>query len=148
MAQRASLHYTDGVELSRVFRSEQANCMAILRIYFRVLGMLGAEKRLAIMLIAANLALAVAQFAEPVLFGRIIDALTGGNVNSFDVNRDGVLDPFSVAYAASGFGRGNVIAKNTTGYRTDALGTELIFEWSTANTWANKPVVGMPLSMT
>jgi ATP-binding cassette subfamily B protein len=77
VARRAGLHYTDGVEWSRVFRPEQANCMAILRIYFRVLGMLGAEKRLAIMLIGANLALAVAQFAEPVLFGRIIDALTG-----------------------------------------------------------------------
>ncbi|MFZ9502294.1 MAG: glucan ABC transporter ATP-binding protein/ permease [Beijerinckiaceae bacterium] len=50
--------------------------MAILRIYFRVLAMLGAERRLAAGLVLANLALAVAQFAEPVLFGRIIDALT------------------------------------------------------------------------
>ncbi|MDB5571767.1 MAG: cyclic beta,2-glucan transporter [Hyphomicrobiales bacterium] len=50
--------------------------MAILRIYFRVLYLLGSEKPLAVVLILANLALAVAQFAEPVLFGRIIDTLT------------------------------------------------------------------------
>ncbi len=38
--------------------------------------MLGRETRLAWILAAANLLLAVAQFAEPVLFGRIIDALS------------------------------------------------------------------------
>jgi hypothetical protein len=41
-----------------------------------VLGYLGAQKRVAVALVAANLALAVASFAEPVLFGRIIDRLT------------------------------------------------------------------------
>ena len=50
--------------------------MNILRIYVRVLAMLASEKRLAIILIIANLALAVAAFAEPILFGRIIDTLT------------------------------------------------------------------------
>ena len=50
--------------------------MAILHIYFRVLGVLRDEKRLAFSLVGANLALAIAQFAEPVLFGRIIDTLT------------------------------------------------------------------------
>ncbi len=38
--------------------------------------MLGQQTRLGWMLAAANLLLAVAQFAEPVLFGRIIDALS------------------------------------------------------------------------
>jgi ATP-binding cassette subfamily B protein len=38
--------------------------------------LLGRETRLGWMLAAANLLLAVAQFAEPVLFGRIIDALS------------------------------------------------------------------------
>jgi ATP-binding cassette subfamily B protein len=41
-----------------------------------VLGLLGAEKRLAAGLIAANVALAVAAFAEPLIMGRIIDGLT------------------------------------------------------------------------
>ncbi len=51
--------------------------MSILSLYLRVLGLLGREKHLAILLAFANLALALAQFAEPVLFGRIIDRLTG-----------------------------------------------------------------------
>ena len=50
--------------------------MSILRLYARVLGQLDAEKRLAFLLVLANLALAASQFAEPILFGRIIDALT------------------------------------------------------------------------
>jgi ATP-binding cassette subfamily B protein len=51
--------------------------MDLIRLYIRVLGALGSEVRLGWMLAWANVALAVAQFAEPVLFGRIIDALTG-----------------------------------------------------------------------
>jgi len=51
--------------------------MAFLRIYLRVLSLLESEARLALTLAAANIALAVAQFVEPVLFGHIIDALSG-----------------------------------------------------------------------
>ena len=51
--------------------------MSFIRIYVRVLGLLGAEAKLAIALVAANIALAGAQFVEPVLFGRIVDALSG-----------------------------------------------------------------------
>ena len=51
--------------------------MNILRLYWRVLTLLGSEGSLAWGLAVANLALATAQFAEPVLLGRIIDALTG-----------------------------------------------------------------------
>jgi glucan exporter ATP-binding protein len=51
--------------------------MSFVRIYLRVLGLLGAEARIAITLALANIALAVAQFVEPVLFGRIVDALSG-----------------------------------------------------------------------
>ena len=50
--------------------------MSLFTIYWRVLGQLGPEKRLAVWLVLANLALAVAAFAEPVLWGRIIDILT------------------------------------------------------------------------
>lgn len=49
--------------------------MSLPRIYLRVLELLGSEKRLGWLLAVANLLLAVAQFAEPVLFGRIVDAL-------------------------------------------------------------------------
>jgi ATP-binding cassette subfamily B protein len=51
--------------------------MSILSLYGRVLSLLGSERRLAWFLALANLALATAQFAEPVLLGRIIDTLTG-----------------------------------------------------------------------
>ena len=47
----------------------------LLRLYLRVLGQLGPEARVGWLLALASLGLAVAQFAEPVLFGRIIDAL-------------------------------------------------------------------------
>lgn len=50
--------------------------MALLKLYFRVLRLLGREMRLGLTLVFANLALAVAQFAEPYLFGRIINMLT------------------------------------------------------------------------
>ena len=49
--------------------------MNFVRLYSRVLRLLGTEARLGWLLAGANLALAVAQFAEPVLFGRIIDTL-------------------------------------------------------------------------
>ena len=51
--------------------------MSIFRLYGRVLALLGSESRLAWALALANVALASAQFAEPVLLGRIIDTLTG-----------------------------------------------------------------------
>src|SRR4051794_22639931 len=51
--------------------------MSLLRLYTRVLQLLGNEARLGWMLAAANLLLAGAQFAEPVLFGKIVDVLSG-----------------------------------------------------------------------
>jgi glucan exporter ATP-binding protein len=52
--------------------------MNFLKLYGRVLVLLGPEARLGWILAGANVALAAAQFAEPVLFGRIIDALVKG----------------------------------------------------------------------
>ncbi len=51
--------------------------MSILAIYRRVLAQLRPEATLAVALALANVAVAAAQFAEPLLFGRIIDRLTG-----------------------------------------------------------------------
>ena len=51
--------------------------MSFLRTYLRVIDLLAPEARLAGTLAIANIALAVAQFVEPVLFGHIIDALSG-----------------------------------------------------------------------
>src|SRR6266536_160086 len=51
--------------------------MSLLRLYTRVLQLLGKEARLGWILAGANLLLAGAQFAEPVLFGKIVDVLSG-----------------------------------------------------------------------
>ena len=51
--------------------------MSFVRVYFRALALLVAEVRPASTLALANIALAIAQFVEPVLLGRIIDALSG-----------------------------------------------------------------------
>ena len=49
--------------------------MSFTRLYGRVLGLLAAQKWLAAALVLANVALAVSQFAEPLLFGKVIDQL-------------------------------------------------------------------------
>ena len=51
--------------------------MSLFRLYARVLELLGKAARLGSILAGANLLLACAQFAEPVLFGRIVDVLSG-----------------------------------------------------------------------
>jgi glucan exporter ATP-binding protein len=49
--------------------------MKFIRLYTRVLELLGREARLGWLLAVANLALAAAMFVEPMLFGRIVDLL-------------------------------------------------------------------------
>jgi ATP-binding cassette subfamily B protein len=50
--------------------------MSLLKVYWRVLLQLGPERRLGFVLLVCNIALACIMFAEPILFGRIIDTLT------------------------------------------------------------------------
>ena len=75
--------------------------MNFVKLYSRVLGLLGSEARLGWLLALANVALAAAQFAEPVLFGRIIDALvraqTAASAPSF-----ADLTPLLAAWVAFG----------------------------------------------
>lgn len=75
--------------------------MNLLRLYSRVLGLLGSDIRLGWLLAVANVALAAAQFAEPVLFGRIIDALAGVKPTDGTVTWTSLL-PLLLAWA--GFG--------------------------------------------
>ena len=51
--------------------------MSFLTLYGRVLGLLKPERNLAIVLAIANLALAGLQFVEPVMFGKVVDELSG-----------------------------------------------------------------------
>jgi ATP-binding cassette, subfamily B, beta-glucan exporter len=50
--------------------------MRFLQVYARVLGLLRAEAKVAVVLAIANLAIAGFQFLEPMLFGRVIDLLS------------------------------------------------------------------------
>ncbi len=51
--------------------------MKFVTIYARVLGLLRQDRRIALFLVAANLAVMGFQFSEPVLFGRVINLLSG-----------------------------------------------------------------------
>ena len=72
--------------------------MSLLRLYTRVLELLGKEARLGWILAGANLLLAAAQFAEPVLFGRIVDVLSGKHP------APGIVSAWPLLAAWAGFG--------------------------------------------
>ncbi|MGY3546349.1 glucan exporter ATP-binding protein [Bradyrhizobium sp. USDA 4472] len=71
--------------------------MSIFSLYTRVLELLGKEARLGWLLAFANLLLAASQFAEPVLFGRIVDVLSGKTVQGSNS-----AWPFLMAWVAFG----------------------------------------------
>ena len=56
--------------------------MNLFRLYLRVLSLLGSDRRLGWYLAMANVALAIALFAEPVLFGKVIDQLTKSDASA------------------------------------------------------------------
>lgn len=49
--------------------------MNLIRVYARALGLLASERRAAIGLTLANVAIGLVQLAEPILFGRVVDAI-------------------------------------------------------------------------
>jgi glucan exporter ATP-binding protein len=59
--------------------------MEFFRVYGRVIGLLRAEKGLAITLAIANIAVAGLQFYEPVLFGKVIDLLSNARDRPVDL---------------------------------------------------------------
>lgn len=52
--------------------------MSIAKVYIRALAMLSSERWLALALVLAGVSIAAVQLAEPVLFGRVVDALSHG----------------------------------------------------------------------
>src|ERR1700716_370208 len=77
--------------------------MSLLRLYTRVLQLLGKEARLGWILAGANLLLAAAQFAEPVLFGRIVDVLSG-NASAGPLETASASSPWPLLAAWVAFG--------------------------------------------
>ncbi|RDI61917.1 glucan ABC transporter ATP-binding protein/ permease [Microvirga subterranea] len=87
--------------------------MWLIRLYARVLGQLGSDLRVGAILAVANVALAISAFAEPILFGRIIDVLTRAQIPGAPPITFGTLTPLIVAWIAFGFfsiGAGALVA--------------------------------------
>jgi ATP-binding cassette subfamily B protein len=59
--------------------------MEFFRVYGRVIGLLRAERGLAILLALANVAVAALQFYEPVLFGKVVDLLSNARNKPVEV---------------------------------------------------------------
>lgn len=92
--------------------------MNLVRIYGRVLGLLLPVARLSWILVAGNVALAAAQFAEPILFGRIIDALTGAQARGAPPSWPVIL-PLLLAWA--GFGLFTIGCSVLVAFHADRL---------------------------
>ena len=90
----------------------------LLHLYVRVLRLLGSETRLGWLLAVASLALAIAQFAEPVLFGRIIDALARAQAGGAPPARADLV-PLLAAWA--GFGLFTIVCGALTALNADRL---------------------------
>ncbi|KLK92153.1 cyclic beta-1,2-glucan ABC transporter [Microvirga vignae] len=76
--------------------------MRLIRLYVRVLGQLGSDLRVGALLALANVALAISAFAEPILFGRIIDVLTRAQIPGSAPVTFSVLMPLIAAWVAFG----------------------------------------------
>jgi ATP-binding cassette, subfamily B, beta-glucan exporter len=76
--------------------------MWLIGLYARVLRQLGSDMRIGAWLALANVALAVTAFAEPILFGRIIDVLTRAQIPGTERVTFGTLMPLILAWVAFG----------------------------------------------
>jgi len=88
--------------------------MKILRLYARALSALGPELHVGAILAVVNVALAAAQFAEPVLFGRIVDTLTAAQTAKIVPGWASLLPQFAlwVGFGAFNIGVGALVALN------------------------------------
>ncbi len=92
--------------------------MSLTRIYFRSFRLIGPETALAVFLVVANLALASAQFAEPVLFGRIVDRMGGGDAIH---HPPGLLQLAPLIAAWIGFALFSILGSVFVGLHADRL---------------------------
>jgi glucan exporter ATP-binding protein len=92
--------------------------MNLIRIYLRTLGLLAPAARLAWTLAIANLLLAGAQFAEPVLFGRVIDTLSQAQANASGFSWSRLA---SLLAAWTAFGLFNIVCSTLVALYADRL---------------------------
>ncbi|AVT83125.1 glucan ABC transporter ATP-binding protein/ permease [Rhodopseudomonas palustris] len=93
--------------------------MSLLHLYTRVLQLLGKEARLGWILAVANLLLATAQFAEPILFGRIVDVMSGNLATGALVPE--TRSPWPLLGAWVGFGLFTIMCSALVALQADRL---------------------------
>ena len=125
--------------------------MRLIRLYVRVLGQLGSDLRVGAILALANVALAISAFAEPILFGRIIDVLTRGQIPGNAPVSFSTLMPLLVAWVAFGLfsiGAGALVALHADRLAHREVLTELVtahtLQWQRDNLLAALEGVGVP----
>jgi ATP-binding cassette, subfamily B, beta-glucan exporter len=92
--------------------------MNLIKLYARVFEVLGPERKLGAFLAIANILLAIAQFAEPILFGKIIDALVTAQAEKRAPNQNDLLS-LLIVWAA--FGIFTIAAGVTLALHADRL---------------------------
>jgi glucan exporter ATP-binding protein len=92
--------------------------MSFPRLYARVLGLLSPVKGIAFALAAANVALAFTQFAEPLLFGKVVDRLAGAQSAGATPQWREIAPPLSL-WAA--FGVFSIVASVLVSLHADRL---------------------------
>ena len=92
--------------------------MEFFRVYRRVIGLLRAERGLAIMLALANVAVAALQFYEPVLFGKVVDLLSSARDKPVDVLWSDARD-LLMLWAAVGLG--GIVANIVVSLQADRM---------------------------
>jgi ATP-binding cassette subfamily B protein len=114
--------------------------MKFIRLYIRVLELLGREARLGWTLAVANLALASAMFVEPVLFGRIVDALANAQAR---ISQLAWRDLMVLVGAWVGFGLFIIVCSTLVALHADRLAHR---QYQVVRTMFFEHVLQLPLS--
>jgi ATP-binding cassette, subfamily B, beta-glucan exporter len=114
--------------------------MKLIRLYIRVLELLGREARLGWTLAVANLALASAMFVEPVLFGRIVDTLANAQARTSQL---AWRDLMMLVGAWVGFGLFIIICSTLVALHADRLAHR---QYQVVRTMFFEHVLQLPLS--
>jgi ATP-binding cassette, subfamily B, beta-glucan exporter len=114
--------------------------MKFLRLYIRVLELLGREARLGWILAAANLALASAMFVEPILFGRIVDTLANAQAR---ISQLAWRDLMVLVGAWVGFGLFIIVCSTLVALHADRLAHR---QYQVVRTMFFEHVLQLPLS--
>ena len=114
--------------------------MKLIRLYIRVLELLGREARLGWTLAVANLALASAMFVEPVLFGRIVDTLANAQAR---MSQLAWQDLMMLVGAWVGFGLFIIVCSTLVALHADRLAHR---QYQVVRTMFFEHVLQLPLS--